>query len=41
MHYKSYIRYDNKYKSLIWKNIKNNKVNNSITFDYNDDDQDD
>ena len=38
--YRSYIRYDNKYKSEVWKHAKHNPVNNAVVFDYNDDDQD-
>ena len=38
--YRSYIRYHNTYKSKVWNNAKNNAVNHSIVFDFNDDDQD-
>ena len=38
--YRSYIRYDNKYKSEVWKNAKNNTVNNAVVFDFTGDDQD-
>ena len=38
--YRSYIKYDNSYKSEVWSNAKNNVVNNSIVFDYANDDQD-